>query len=501
MKRSKQTSPLKFFSRLKWVDGQPLLDTIELYRRRIFEQALFTFDETGRLRFNLVLALRAKKNWKTADLCLSSIYRLCVWQSPGGNQVYTLCNDEDQAGDNLKLGKKIIAANDILSDMLTVKQGIIERKDGSGFWEILPAGDVVGSHGKTYSLCTFDEIHGFRDWGIIEAMQPDPTRPDALMWITSYNSIHHRPGVPLFDMLKNAWAGTDPRLLFSYYAADKTTDPRFESATPEQRANPSMASWENDDYLDQQRRRLPSHKFRRLHLNLPGSPEGSAYDASKIEDAIERGVKIRPPKTDVEYCAFVDMSGGSSDDATLGIAHLEGDREAGRAVLDYVGNQGPKPPFDPRRAVAKFAKVLKEYRCFTVTGDAYAGETFRSDFENEGISYNVSTLSKSQIYEALEPRLNSGRVVLLDSEKMESELLGLIWRNQKIDHPANEHDDWANAAAGSVRAAFEGGAGGVDEFLANNRDIPDNSVMSTGEAIFDVFLTDRRRGGGTPDLW
>jgi len=491
MKRSRRTSPLKFFSRLKWIDGQPLLDTIEPYRRKIFEQAIFTFDETGRLRFNLVLALRAKKNWKTADLCLSSIYRLCVWQSPGGNQVCTLCNDEDQAGDNLELGKKIIAANDILSDMLTVKQNTIERKDGSGFWEILPAGDVVGSHGKTYSLCTFDEIHGYRDWGIIEAMQPDPTRPDALMWITSYNSIHHRPGIPLFDMLKNAWAGTDPRLLFSYYAADKTTDPHFESATPEQRANPSMASWENDDYLDQQRRRLPSHKFRRLHLNLPGSPEGSAYDAGKIEDAIERGVKVRPPQAGVDYVGFVDMSGGSSDDACLGISHLEGDRETGRAILDCVVNQGPRPPFNPRKAVERFAKVLKDYRVFTVTGDKYAGETFISDFAVHGIGYRVSELSKSELYEALEPRLNAGRVVLLDSEKMESELLGLTWRAGKIDHPGGEHDDWANSCAGAIHAAFQGGAASISEMIENNKGIDDHSMSDWNFFSEGVFSTSR----------
>jgi hypothetical protein len=51
---------------------------------------------------------------------------------------------------------------------------VIERKDGKGFFEILPAGDVVGSHGKTYLFCGFDEIHGYKTWDIIEALQPDP---------------------------------------------------------------------------------------------------------------------------------------------------------------------------------------------------------------------------------------------------------------------------------------------------------------------------------------
>jgi hypothetical protein len=144
------------------------------------------------------------------------------------------------------------------------------------------------------------------------------------------------------------------------------------SKTPRRkfRANPSMSLWNNDGYLEQQRNRLPSHKFRRLHLNLPGLPEGSAYSVDMIDAAIERGCKIRPPDPHIKYVAFVDMSGGSSDDACLGIAHKDNN---GRSILDRVLNQGPPPPFDPRMAIKKFVEVLSEYRISAVTGDAYAG--------------------------------------------------------------------------------------------------------------------------------
>jgi hypothetical protein len=37
-------------------------------------------------------------------------------------------------------------------------------------------------------------------------------------------------------------------------------------------------------------------------------------------DAITRGVTSRPPEADLTYRAFVDMSGGSNDDATLATA-------------------------------------------------------------------------------------------------------------------------------------------------------------------------------------
>ena len=54
-------------------------------------------------------------------------------------------------------------------------------------------------------------------------------------------------------------------------------------------------------------------------------------------DAVDRGVRLRPAMPGVMYHAYVDMSGGSSDDAVLGIAHLEPN---GRVVLDRVLNQG-----------------------------------------------------------------------------------------------------------------------------------------------------------------
>ena len=41
-------------------------------------------------------------------------------------------------------------------------------------------------------------------------------RPDAQLWITSYASIFHRPGVPLIDLCRIGRAGDDPRMLFSW---------------------------------------------------------------------------------------------------------------------------------------------------------------------------------------------------------------------------------------------------------------------------------------------
>jgi hypothetical protein len=441
---------LDFFGLLNWIDRTPLLPRIEPYRRRWFEQALDAHDADGRIQHNLVVKGVAKKNNKTTDLTLAGCFCLVANDSPGGNQCYLLANDEGQAADDLSLAKKLIEANPLLAERLTIRQKVIERRDGRGFLMILPAGDIAGSHGKTYRYAGFDEIHGYKTWDIFEAMQLDPTRADAQMFATSYASILHRPGVPLFDLMQQGRLGRDPRMLFSWYAGDFTTDPDFAEATPENRANPSRASWADPDYLDQQRRRLPAHKYRRLHLNLPGLPEGSAYQVEPIMAAIDRGVGRRPPEPGARYALFVDMSGGSVDDACAGVGHVG---PTGTIYVDAVINQGPAPPFDPRQAVKRFAQLARQYNVTTVVGDRYAGQTFIADFATEGVVYKPCPMSAAELYEAFEPMLNAGEVRLPDVPLVEQQLLGLVWRGTRIDHPGGEHDDWANAAVGAAVCA------------------------------------------------
>jgi hypothetical protein len=443
---------LEYFSHLRWIDGRPLLDTIDPYRRDIFTRALDTFRYDGIPQYNFVLAGRGKKNFKSADLVLAALYCLDIRESIQGNNCLILANTEDQANDDLGLAKKLVTVNPDLSNVLEVMNKEIRRRDGRGSLSILPARDAIGAHGKTAIFLGFDEIHGYRTHDLLEALAPDPTRADALTWITSYDTVYNAPGIPLFDFKVIGKEGTDPRMLFSWYSGDYCTDPAFADLEPELRANPSIGSWpEGRAYLDQQRRRLPTHKFRRLHLNLPGSPNGAFLDQGSVLAAIVAGRLALPPQPGIKYSAFVDMSGGSSDDAVLSIAH----KVDHRAVVGLVVRQDGDPPFNPRNAVRKFAAILRQYGIRTVTGDNYAGNTFKSDFEAEGIRYNPSPLTKTELYEAFEPPLNAGEIELPDIPKLQEQLLTLVIRGAHIDHQPGDHDDWANAVAGAVYFVLE----------------------------------------------
>lgn len=239
-----QPSPLRFFGHLRWIDGRPLLDTIEDYRQKIFTDIFCNVDDTGRPLYNFALLGRGKKNWKTADLILAGLYRLVACDSPPGNDCYIIGLDHDQSRDDLALAAKLCAANPIIGDEVECMADSIRRRDGKGSLITGASRYAAGLHGKTYSFCGFDEIHGLRDHALFEAMAPDPTRPDSLLWITSYRGVAEHSGMPIHDFYERAKAGTDPRMYFSWYAGDFSTDPDFQSPdlTPEQRANPSIAN-------------------------------------------------------------------------------------------------------------------------------------------------------------------------------------------------------------------------------------------------------------------
>ena len=51
-------------------------------------------------------------------------------------------------------------------------------------------------------------------------------------------------------------------------------------------------------------------------------PQGAAFAAESILNAIATGVKVRHPVVGIDYAAACDMSDGSNDDAVLSIGQL-----------------------------------------------------------------------------------------------------------------------------------------------------------------------------------
>ena len=210
---------------------------------------------------------------------------------------------------------------------------------------------------------------------------------------------------------------------------------------------------------------IPSHVIETAYEQDPAaaSAEWGAQFRQDIESFVSReavDAVVIPDRHELprvertRYWAFCDPSGGSRDSMTLGISHLQ----EGRAVLDLVRER--RAPFSPEAVVEEFAECLRAYGLTSVSGDRYGGEWPRERFKVHGVTYDLSKRTKNEIYGALLPAVNSGRVELLDHKRLVAQLCSLErWTarggRDSIDHPPGAHDDVANAAAGVLVFALD----------------------------------------------
>jgi hypothetical protein len=173
-----------------------------------------------------------------------------------------------------------------------------------------------------------------------------------------------------------------------------------------------------------------------------------------VDAAVESGVIARPPLPDLRYTAFADPSGGAGDSFTVAISHCEADI----AVLDALYER--KPPFNPSAVVAEIADLSRQYRCGTIYGDRYAASWVTEAFAKEGLTYCHAQRDRSAIYGDALPLFTSGRVRLLDNQRLVNQLISLERRTSpagrdRIDHGPgpHRHDDLANAVCGALVAA------------------------------------------------
>lgn len=171
-----------------------------------------------------------------------------------------------------------------------------------------------------------------------------------------------------------------------------------------------------------------------------------------IERLVVAGRLELPPRSRNAYFAFVDPSGGRSDDAALAIAH----RAERTVVLDKLERY--RPPFNPQEVCRRMAETLKRYGISRVVGDNYGGEWVARAFEACGIRYKKTDKPKSVLYAELLPRLCSGEIELLDQPLLVNQLAGLERRTRSggrdiIDHAPGQHDDLANVVAGVADVA------------------------------------------------
>jgi hypothetical protein len=182
----------------------------------------------------------------------------------------------------------------------------------------------------------------------------------------------------------------------------------------------------------------------------------AAYADTWITVAVDAGVLIREPMHApgtvglFEYHGYADPAGGSGADSyCAAVSHREGDVIVLDALLEV------RPPFNTDGATAQVAGLFKRYGITTVRGDRYGGSWPAQALAKHGITYQPCELATSDLYVECTPLFSSGRVRLLDHDRLATQLRQLERRvrpggRDSITHPSGGHDDCATACAGAL---------------------------------------------------
>ena len=355
--------------------------------------------------------------------------------------VMCLAKDKDQARIVFQYVKAILNHVPALRNMI-VDQRADEIELTTGVTIMVKASDFGGVRGPTIACVVADEIAFWPSQGtnpddeVLSAIRPAmATIPDAklLAISTGYAQVG-----ALYDAHKEHYGKDEDEVLI------------WQSDTASM--NPTISQ----KFIDKEIEKDPD-AGRAEWLGLFREDVSAAFPLEVLERCIVASRLALPPSPHVlQYFGFVDPSGGRHDSFTLAIAHPNYDLD--HIVLDAV--RAVRPPFDPAEVVKEYCLVLKLYRISNVVGDNYAGEWPVAEFAKNGIGYQLSEQTKSQLYLSLIPQLTSNKVELLDNDRLKTEFRRLERRRGRsgkdsIDHPPRGSDDIANAVAGVTCLTLE----------------------------------------------
>lgn len=362
--------------------------------------------------------------------------------APGESAVVVnVAPDRKQAGIDLEYSKGIVSGSKLLSDELANAgtQDTLTFKHRTQL-EVASA-SYRTVRGRTLAGAVVDESAFLRaddsalpDLELARALRPALLTLKGLMLVIS--SPHRKIGL-LHDAFKR------------FYGNDSETRGIYIQATSRQ-LNPTL----DEEAVAEAMRDDPTAAASE-YLGLFRADLQSYLDDATVDAAImsNRLMLSRDPR--IRYVAFADPSAGvvGGDSFTLAVAHQEVGR---RVVLDVARTFAP--PFQPSEIVRQCVETLSAYGCSTVTGDNYARNWCAEAFQQRGITYMSSSLSKNEIYLEALPLLTASVAELLDIPQLRTQLLLLERRpraggRDTVDHPKGAHDDLCNSALGALLLA------------------------------------------------
>lgn len=393
-------------------------------------------------RVNELWAIVGRRGGKSRAASAVGVYLGCFVDyssvlAPGETgHVVIVATDKQQAGVIFRYVLGLLEASETLKRQIvrTTTSEIDLQMFGVPITITVVSNSYRSIRGRTLVACVFEEVAFWRD---DDSATPDIETHRAVMpslattggMLVGISSPHRRAGL-LYKKWAKSFGKDDSRVLVVQGASRV-----FNNTLPKSVVDDAMA----DDPIAAKAEWLG--EFR---------DDVTGYLEPELVASLARAAPLElPPRPDIQYTAFADASGGRGDAFAIAVAHLEDDK----IVIDAC--RATSPPFDPGRCVEDYCKLLRDYGLRKITGDNYSAGWVAGAFKDNGIRYEVSKTSASDIYREALPSFVRGLVELPDDPKLLAELGSLERKTapsgkETITHPVNAHDDRANVVAGCV---------------------------------------------------
>jgi len=412
---------------------------LEDFQKKILRDIFQTKDKNGLRKYNLALMGVPKKNGKSTLASGVALYML--FADVPNAEVYSVAGDKDQAKIIFQMTKKAIERNPILLASVKIYRDEIIVPSTNSLYKVLSA-DAPTLHGLNGSAIIFDEIWNQPNRDLYDALTQSPVRREPLTFIVTYAGSDTTS--LLYDLYQAGIQKKDPKMYFFW-------------------SEKNLANWITSEYLEQQRKRLPSHVYQRLHENKWCQGENSFLNREAIQQCIDPVLKPQlGGKEHLKYYLAVDL-GLVRDRTVLSICHK--DIDDGLIYLDYMKTYrgSKKNPVlignvekDILWANDNFNIVKNIFDPWQMKGTA---EKLRGRIKVEEFAFtsnSIQRLSQNLFY-----LFHNGLIRIYPHKDLEEELLNLNAEEKsygwRIDHKSGKYSDHAISLGMSAMSATQSG--------------------------------------------
>lgn len=445
-----------------FLEEQYILDTgkhivLEDFQKKMLREIFQTKDKNGLRKYTLAMVGIPKKNGKSTLASGVALYML--YADVPNAEVYGIAGDKDQAKIIFNMTSKAIERNPILLESARIYKDSIEIPSTGSIYKVLSA-DAPTAHGLNPTAVIADECHVFKNSDLFDALTYSPVRKEPLYFYISYAGTDFNS--PLYKLYKIGMQKKDPHMYFFW-------------------SEKNLSSWVTEEYLAQQRMRLPAGVYQRLHENKWVQGENSFLQADEVEACKDYILKPQlTGKENAKYYLAVDL-GLTRDRTVLTVCHFN--PEDNLVYLDYVRTfQGSKK--NPVLISDVEEAIMACNQSFNIVKNIFdpwqmkgTSERLRRRIKVEEFNFTSNSIQK--LSQNLYYLFHNGLIKIFPHKMLEEELLSLNAEEKsygwRLDHKSGGFSDHVVSL-------------GMSSMYAVQDDKPDAGFIFTGAPNIDEFM-------------